>query len=158
MTTYSAGLRARELVRLEPIHIESDRMLIRVDQGKGNKDRYTLLSERLLVELREYWKAYRPKKWLFPVKNTDRQMSRRNALRVYNEAKRKANIKRGDGIHTLRHCFATHLLEAGVDLYTIQKLMGHKSIRTTVVYFQITRRRLTTLKSPLDLMDFPTHR
>ena len=133
-------------------------MLIRVDQGKGNKDRYTLLSERLLVELREYWKTYRPKKWLFPIKNTDQQMSRRNALRVYNKAKQKANIKRGDGIHTLRHCFATHLLEAGVDVYTIQKLMGHKSIRTTLVYFQITRRRLTTLKSPLYLMDFPTHR
>jgi site-specific recombinase XerD len=158
MTTYAGGLRVSELVRLKPIHIESDRMLIRVDQGKGNKDRYTLLSERLLLELRDYWMAYRPMTWLFPGRNSDKPLTTNSAENAYNIAKWKAGIKRGRGIHTLRHCFATHLLEAGVDLRTIQMLMGHRSILTTMIYLQITSKRLTTIKSPLDLIDFPKNK
>jgi site-specific recombinase XerD len=155
MTTYAGGFRVSELVRLKPIHIESERMLIRVDQGKGNKDRYTLLSERLLLELRDYWMAYRPMTWLFPGRNPDKPLTTKSAEYAYNIAKQKAGIKRGSGIHTLRHCFATHLLEAGVDLRTIQMLMGHRSIITTMIYLQISRKRLATIKSPLDLIDFP---
>ena len=155
MTTYAGGFRVGELVRLKPIHIESDRMLIRVDQGKGNKDRYTLLSKRLLLDLRNYWRAYHPKTWLFPGRNSDKPLTTKSAEYAYNIAKWRAGIKRGRGIHTLRHCFATHLLEAGVDLRTIQMLMGHRSITTTMIYFQITSKRLTTIKSPLDLIDFP---
>lgn len=155
MATYAAGLRVSELVRLKPIHIESDRMLIRIEQGKGNKDRYTILSKRLLSELRNYWKVYRPKIWLFPSKNTNKQMSTKNAWRVYDKARRKAGLQRGKGIHTLRHCFATHLLESGVDLRTIQTMMGHGSIKTTMIYLQISRKRLTSIKSPFDLIDYP---
>jgi len=155
MTAYAGGFRVGELVRLKPIHIESDRMLIRVDQGKGNKDRYTLLSKRLLLDLRNYWRAYHPKTWLFPGRNPDKPLTTKSAEYAYNIAKRRAGIKRGRCIHTLRHCFATHLLEAGVDLRTIQMLMGHRSITTTMIYFQITSKRLTTIKSPLDLIDFP---
>lgn len=155
MTTYAGGFRVGELVRLKPIHIESDRMLIRVDQGKGNKDRYTLLSKRLLLDLRNYWRAYHPKTWLFPGRNPDKPLTTKSAEYAYNIAKWRAGIKRGRCIHTLRHCFATHLLEAGVDLRTIQMLMGHRSITTTMIYFQITSKRLTTIKSPLDLIDFP---
>ena len=103
MTTYAAGLRASELVGLKPRHINSDRMLIFVDQGKGNKDRYTLLSERLLYELRNYFRAYHPKTWLFPAKGVDKKMSTKNAWRTYDRARRKAGIKRRNGIHTLRH-------------------------------------------------------
>lgn len=155
MTTYAGGLRVSELVRLKPIHIESDRMLIRVEQGKGNKDRYTLLSERLLLKLRDYWKVYSPKIWLFPGRNPDKPLTTKSAENAYNIAKQKAGIQRGRGIHTLRHCFATHLLEAGTDLRTIQMLMGHRSIITTMIYIQITRKKLTTVKSPLDLINFP---
>jgi len=155
MTTYAGGFRVSELVRLKPIHIESERMLIRVDQGKGNKDRYTLLSERLLLELRDYWMAYRPMTWLFPGRNPDKPLTTKSAENAYNIAKQKVGIKRGRGIHTLRHCFATHLLEAGVDLRTIQMLMGHRSIITTMIYLQISRKRLATIKSPLDIIDFP---
>lgn len=154
MTTYAAGLRVSELIALKPIHIESDRMLIRVEQGKGNKDRYTILSKRLLHELREYWKVYRPKTWLFPRKdNPDQQMSTKNAWRVYEKAKLNAGIKRGNGIHTLRHSFATHLLEAGTDLRVIQKFMGHTSLSTTAIYLQVSAGHIASVKSPLDLID-----
>lgn len=158
MTTYAGGLRVSELVQLKPIHIESDRMLIRVEQGKGNKDRYTLLSEQLLLNLRDYWKAYRPKIWLFPSKDPNKPLTTMCAENAYNIAKQKAGIKRGRGIHTLRHCFATHLLEAGTDIRTIQMLMGHRSILTTMIYMQITRKRLTSVKSPLDLINFSKNR
>ena len=111
MTTYSAGLRVSEVVRLQPRDIESDRMLIRVHQGKGKKDRYTLLSSRLLTELRAYWKIRRPPQWLFPGRDLSQPMAVRTAQQIYMTAKAKANLQRGAGIHTLRHCFATHLLD-----------------------------------------------
>jgi integrase/recombinase XerD len=125
MTTFSAGLRVSEVVRLKVSDIDSARMLIRVEQGKGNKDRYTLLSERLLGELRLYWRRYRPRYWLFPGQNQIQPMSPEAAQKIYYRVKRRAGITRGGGIHTLRHCFATHLLEQGVDPRTIQVLMGH---------------------------------
>lgn len=151
MTAYSGGLRASELVHLKVTDIHSDRMMIRVEQGKGMKDRYTLLSKRLLEELRNYWKIKRPNIWLFPGRS-NHPMTRRMTYHIYVDAAKKAGIKRKGGIHTLRHCFATHLLEAGEDLRTIQLLMGHSSIRTTVSYLQVTSKTLQGTKSPLDLL------
>jgi integrase/recombinase XerD len=153
MTTYAGGLRVSEVVRLKLTDIDSKRMMIRVAQGKGNKDRYTILSHRLIKELHEYWKMYRPPTWLFQAQDLKRPMPIGTAQKIYYNAKSTAQIKKGKGIHTLRHCFATHLLEAGVDLRTIQTLMGHTSISTTIMYLQVTRKRLTSIKSPLDLLD-----
>jgi len=151
MTAYGGGLRASELVQLKVADIHSDRMMIRVEQGKGRKDRYTVLSKRLLAELRSYWRIKRPDLWLFPGR-ANRQMTREMAYQIYVKATKKAGIKRTGGIHTLRHCFATHLLEAGEDLRTIQLLMGHSSIGTTVRYLQVTSKTLQGTKSPLDLL------
>jgi integrase/recombinase XerD len=155
MTTYAAGLRVSEVVRFKANHIESDPMMIRVDDGKGNKDRYTILSERLLKELRVYWKMFHPPTWLFPGKDPDKPMHIGTAQRIYYTAKKRAKITRGKGIHTLRHCFATHMLESGEDLRTIQTLMGHSSILTTMGYLQVTRKKLASTKSPLDLLNIP---
>jgi integrase/recombinase XerD len=154
MTTYSGGLRVSEVVHLQVSDIDSGRMLIRVDQGKGNKDRYTLLSERLLEELRLYWQRYRPVEWLFTGLGKDRPLSIGAAQKMYLRTKRRAGIKKTGGIHTLRHCFATHLLEAGVDLRSIQHLMGHKSIVTTMRYVRVTTKKVSEIKSPLDQMKF----
>lgn len=154
MTTYAAGLRVSEVVNLKVTDIDSGRMMIRVKQGKGRKDRYTILSERLLQELRIYWRMYRPTQWLFySGKKTKLSLSVSTLQRVYNQAKEKAGITKGKGIHSLRHGFATHLLEAGVDLRTIQMLMGHSCITTTMGYLQVTRKHLGAVKSPLDLIN-----
>jgi site-specific recombinase XerD len=155
MTTYAAGLRLSEVVHLKLTDIDSKRMMIRVRQGKGSKDRYTILSKRLLEELRIYWKGYRPSEWLFSGKNPEQPMPTSTAAAIYYNAKDKAGIRKGKGIHTLRHCFATHMLEAGVDLRTIQVLMGHSSIMTTVVYLKVTRKHLSSTQSPLDLLNIP---
>jgi integrase/recombinase XerD len=152
MTTYSAGLRVSEVVNLKISDIDSKRKTIRVYQSKGNKDRYTLLSDKLLGELRIYWRRYRPESWLFPG-HGDRPIAVSTAQKMYNEAKKRAGITKGRGIHTLRHCFATHLLEAGTDLPTIQKLLGHSSIKTTLVYLRVTTKKLNSTKSPLDLIE-----
>jgi site-specific recombinase XerD len=153
MTTYSAGLRVSEVVRLKIKDIDSARMTIRIQQSKGNRDRYSILSSLLLEELRFYWKIYHPKDWLFPSWDQAKPLSVDSAQKAYYAAKKKAGITKGGGIHTLRHCFATNLLEAGVDPRTIQVLMGHRSIKTTVTYMQVTQKRLTSIKSPLDLLD-----
>ncbi len=153
MTTYAAGLRVSEVVKLKPEHIESDRMMIRVEQGKGRKDRYTLLPKRLLLELRKYWKIYHPGDWIFFGHYPNNPMPRGTAQKIYYLAKQKAGIKKGRGIHTLRHCFATHLLEAGTDLRSIQLMLGHSCLKTTSLYTHITRVRLSAIKSPLDLID-----
>jgi len=157
MTTYSAGLRVSEVCALELTDIESapDRMCIKVRQGKGAKDRYTLLSPRLLDELRAYWRLCRPRRWLFP--NTDGQapLYDQTAQRIYCAARDAAGIAPEGGIHTLRHCFATHLLEAGVDLPTLQRLLGHGHVTTTMRYLHLARRRVTGTTSPLELLDLP---
>lgn len=152
-TVYSAGLRVGEVVRLKPHHIESDpsRMMIRVEQGKGRKDRYTVLSRELLLTLREYWQKVKPKEWLFPGRNHSEPMPPETAQRIYHNAKRKAGIKKGRGIHTLRHCFASHLLWAGEDIYTIKKMLGHSSIKTTVRYLHVTQQQIHAVISPLDM-------
>jgi integrase/recombinase XerD len=156
MTAYSTGMRVGELVRLKPPQIHSDRMLIRVEQGKGRKDRYTLLSERLRSELRAYWREYRPGGgWVFPNQAGTGHTPIYTAGRAFYRMKKRAGIVHGHGIHTLRHSFATHLLEAGVDLRTIQILMGHNSLNTTLKYLHVTQKHLTETQSPLDLLRLP---
>jgi len=156
MTTYAAGLRLNEVRHLRPVHIHSERMLIRVEQGKGRKDRYTLLSPQLLQELRAYWRHYRPGAWLFPNQKRSGPILRGTAQKVFYDAKRRAGLRRGHGIHTLRHCFATHLLEAGVDLRTIQQLLGHKNLQTTAIYLHVTVTGRAALPSPFDLLRLPS--
>jgi site-specific recombinase XerD len=153
MTAYAGGFRVSEVVRLRPTDIDSQRMMIRIVCGKRAKDRYTLLSPRLLDELRAYWKTYRPCTWLFPSRNPHRPFNDDKARTVFNQAKSQAGIRKGGSIHVLRHCFATHLLEAGVDLRTIQVLLGHSSITSTAWYLHLTRKTLERTRSPLDLLD-----
>lgn len=155
MTTYAAGLRVSEVVALKVADIDSSRRMLRVRAGKGEKDRYTVLSPRLLRELRVYWRVYRPAEWLFPGGTAGRPIGPGTAGKVYRTAKEKAGITKRGGIHTLRHCFATHLLEAGVDVRTIQLLMGHNSIRTTIHYVHLTAKTLAGTPSPLDLLAPP---
>lgn len=158
MTTYAAGLRVSEVVTLRLKDIDRGRMMIRICQGKGNKDRYTILSNRLLTELRTYWRKYKPHFWLFPGAFSDKPLTRSSAERIYYSAKERAGITKEGCIHVLRHCFASHLLEAGVDLRTIQLLMGHSSITTTTRYMRITSKKLAATKSPLDLIEIPDNR
>ena len=153
MTTYAGGLRVGEVCKLKPHDIDSQRMMIRVVNGKRRKDRFTILSTRLLAELRAYWMAYRPKTWLFPGRRPDRPFNDDKARQIFNDAKAKAGIHKGGSIHLLRHTFATHLLEAGVDLRTIQSLLGHSSIQSTVWYLHVTRKLLDATQNPLDLLD-----
>jgi integrase/recombinase XerD len=156
MTTYSAGLRASELLALKPKHIESDKMLIKVEAGKGGKDRYSLLSTRLLKELRHYYKKYKSKTYLFTssYKHTKGQPLSYESLRsIYENARKSAGVKKGAGLHTLRHSFTTHLLEAGFDIRKIQVLMGHARLTTTMIYLHVSRETLSKIPSPLDLID-----
>jgi integrase/recombinase XerD len=155
MTTYSGGLRASETIHLKTKHIDSKTMLIKV-KGKGNKDRYTLLSKRLLIELRSYYKKFRPRTYLFPSSFGNRKgetLSYETIRTIYEDARKKAGVKRGVGIHTLRHSFATHLLEAGYDIRKIQVLMGHARLTTTMIYLHVSRETLSKIPSPLDLID-----
>ena len=147
MTAYSAGLRLEELVCLKPGHIDGKRQVIRVVQGTGQKDRYTTLSEVLLKELRQYWQMYKPVEWLFYSTSSEKQMSKSTVQKVFTNAKKRAGINRARGIHTLRHCFATHMLEAGYDIRRIQKMMGHKSISTTMTYLHVSRESVMSLFS-----------
>ena len=155
MTTYAAGLRVSEVCALHIADIESapDRMCLKVRQGKGGKDRYTLLSPHLLETLRLYWRAYRPVDWLFPNPDGTRPIGLQTVQRIYCTARDKAGLGREGGIHTLRHSFATHLLESGVDIHTIQCLMGHGHVSTTTRYFHLARNKLTGATSPLELLD-----
>ncbi len=139
MTAYGSGVRVSELVKLKLSDIYADRMVIRVEQGKGRKDRHTLLTPNLLAELRAYWELHRTMKWLFCAQGHMRPISTNTAQRAYYKAKKAAGLQRRGGIHTLRHCFATHLLEAGVDVRTIQGFLGHKSLQTTMVYLRVAR-------------------
>lgn len=155
MTAYAAGLRVSELVRLQITDIDSSRMAIRVRQGKGRKDRYTLLSQRLLTELRAYWTKYRPQPWLFPSSKAGRHLTETTASSIFTMAKTGARITKTGGIHVLRHSFATHLIEAGTDARTVQVLLGHRSLRTTMRYLQVSQRHTLSARSPLDLLDLP---
>lgn len=155
MTTYAAGLRVSELCALQLSDIESapDRMCIKVRGGKGGKDRYTMLSPQLLRTLRDYWHLYHPRIWLFPNKTGTEPICATLAQRMYYAARDAASLGQHGGIHTLRHCFATHLLESGVDIHTIQRLLGHGHVSTTMRYFHLAQNKLTGTTSPLELLD-----
>lgn len=155
MATYAAGLRVTEVCSLQLADIESapDRMCLKVRGGKGGRDRYTLLSPVLLQTLRDYWRLYHPRTWLFPNRTGTEPICATLAQRMYYVARDRAGLGRQGGIHTLRHCFATHLLESGVDLHTIQCLLGHGHVSTTMRYFHLAQNRLTRTPSPLELLD-----
>ena len=155
MTAYACGLRIGEVVNLKVNDIDSSRMMIRICQAKGAKDRYTVLSPHLLVELRSYWKMYRPSLWLFPNEKTKEKLTRSTPRLVFKAAKKKAGITKNVTFHSLRHAFASHLLEAGVDIRTIQILLGHSSITSTAKYLHVARKDLGSAKSPLDLLYIP---
>lgn len=152
-TAYAAGLRVSELTHLRLEHIDSRRMLIYVRQGKGRKDRMVMLARALLEELRRYWTEYRPTHWLFPGSRPTVPISTRSVQKVCTAASKKAHIGKHVTVHTLRHSFATHLLEAGTDLRVIQMLMGHGSLTTTSRYMHVSTDRLRHVQSPLDLID-----
>jgi integrase/recombinase XerD len=154
MTIYSAGLRISEATNLKIKDIDSDRMQIRVEQGKGRVDRYTLLSEKTVLILREYFKQYRPTIWLFEGTKKGEQYSTRSIQSVFHAAVQKAGITKDVSVHTLRHSFATHLLENGTDLRYIQNLLGHANSKTTEIYTHITTKGFDQIKSPLDTLDF----
>jgi integrase/recombinase XerD len=151
MLIYSSGLRLTEAAHLKVTDIDSKRMLIRIKQGKGRKDRYTILSKAALEVLREYWSQYRPKEYLFAGRLPGKPLTGRSIQRVLIKAKDLAGIKKPATVHTLRHSFATHLLEAGTDLYHIQLLLGHRSLNTTTIYLHVSRKELARIVSPLDL-------
>jgi site-specific recombinase XerD len=154
MTVYGAGLRLKEACHLKPEHILSERAQIRVVQGKCRKDRYTLLSPRLLQELRQYWKWCRPKFWVFPAgRDPQRPMIDSTAQRIFNHAVARAGLPRKGGIHSLRHSFATHLLEAGVEITIVQRLLGHSHLSTTSTYLHVRQERLAQIAGPLQLLD-----
>jgi site-specific recombinase XerD len=147
---YSAGLRRSELLNLKINDIDSKRMLIRVENSKGNKDRMTLLSETVLNDLRKYFKEYKPKKWLFEGQKGS-IYSGESVVKIIKRATEKAKIKRNVTPHTLRHSFATHLLENGTDLRYIQTILGHSSSKTTEIYTHVAINTFNNIKNPLDL-------
>ena len=153
-TTYAAGLRVGEVVKLKPADIDATRMTIRVEQAKGAKDRYSLLSPLLLEELRGYWKQFRPRVWLFETRS-GKHLDVSGAQKFYMTAKLKARITKRGGIHALRHAFATHLLEAGEDLHTIQRLLGHGDLSTTSRYLHLTQAGLKSKAVSRDLLKLP---
>ena len=154
-TCYAAGLRISEAVRLKLTAIDSQRMVIRVDQGKGQKDRYVMLSPRLLDTLRSYWRAARPKEWLFPGDCPGQPITRDAVGQACEKARRRSGIAKPITPHSLRHAFSVHLLESGTDVRTIQLLLGHRSLSTTARYLRIATSKVCSTSSPLDLLPRP---
>lgn len=156
MLIYSAGLRVGEAVRLCITDIDSKRGLVHVRQGKGRKDRYTILSSAAVDILRKYVKKYRPEEWLFPGADETKHLTERSVECVFREACQKAKILKKYTVHTLRHSFATHLLESGTDLRYIQELLGHASSKTTEIYTHVCEKDIQRIRSPLDDFVFTT--
>ena len=154
-TAYAAGLRLSEILNLRVSDIDSKRMTIRVRQAKGHKDRYVMLSPKLLVLLRQYWETQRPTTWLFPGKTKQHQLNEGVLQHVARRARHCSGLKKKITTHTLRHCFATHLLEAGTDIRTIQVLMGHATLQTTVQYIHISQGAVAAVRSPFDELPEP---
>lgn len=155
MTLYSGGLRVSEAVHLKVSDIDSQRMVLRIEQGKGRKDRYVMLSPRLLKALREYWNAYHPRTWLFPGRPSDKPMAQRSLCRIVKKAQQAADLPGRFYPHLLRHSFATHLLENGTHICVIQKLLGHRSLKSTQIYAQVAQNFLQETPSPLDSLPEP---
>lgn len=146
---YAGGLRVSEIINLKINDIDSKRMVITIRQAKGMKDRQVMLSEKLLVMLRAYYKVYKPKVWMFEGQYKQ-QYTARSVQIFIAEAKRKAGVNKKGSVHALRHSFATHLLEGGTDLVSIKELLGHASLRTTMTYVHVSKRMLSRIQSPLD--------
>lgn len=149
-TIYSAGLRVSEAAHLKISDIHSQNMRIFVRQSKGNKDRYTILSERNLQLLREYWKVYRPKEWLFPGNPDTKPIATRTIQSIFKDSLNLTGVKKEASVHTLRHCFATHLLNNEASLLQIKELLGHDNIQTTSMYLHLTHAQVFGVKSPFD--------
>ena len=147
---YGAGLRANEVISLKIGDIDSTRMVIRVEQGKGDKDRYVMLSAHLLELLRAWWKIARPRGWLFPGRDPVNPLTTRQLNRACHAASQAAGIDKRVSLHTLRHSFATHLLEQKVDIRVIQVLLGHKKLDTTALYSQVATKTIREVTSPLE--------
>jgi integrase/recombinase XerD len=147
---YGAGLRVSEVANLKVSDIDSERMTLRVEQGKGQRDRYVMLSPQLLELLRDWWRASRPQVWLFPGQNPINPMTPRQLNRAVHAAKDLAGIAKRVSPHTLRHSFATHLLEQGVDIRVIQVLLGHAKLETTALYTRVAVNTVRDIKSPLE--------
>ena len=151
-TCYAAGLRITEAVHLKPIAIDRQRMVIRVEQGKGGKDRYVMLSPKLLQVLSAYWWEVRPKEWLFPGDIAGQPITRHSVEMACQAAWRRSGLSKPVTPHSLRHAFAVHLLESGADLRTIQLLLGHSSLNTTARYLRIATSTVCATTSPMDLL------
>jgi integrase/recombinase XerD len=154
-TCYAAGLRVSEAVRLRPTDVDSRRMVLRIEQGKGQRDRYVMLSPKLLEVLRDWWRLRRPTIWLFPGHRPDHPLGRAAVEQACHRARRRARLTKPLTPHVLRHCFAVHLLEAGTDVRTIQLLLGHRSLETTARYLRIATTHVCATTSPLDLLPRP---
>ncbi|MGH9363211.1 MAG: tyrosine-type recombinase/integrase [Thermoanaerobaculia bacterium] len=155
MTLYAGGLRVNEAVHLKLSDIDSQRMVIRVEQAKGRKDRYVMLSPKLLEVLRQYWKAFRPRTWLFPGQPSDKPIDRATVNRMLHKVQKAAGIRGRVYPHLLRHSFATHLMEHGTHLPVIQRLLGHRSLRSTEIYTHVAKNYLHETPSPLDTLPDP---
>lgn len=153
MTMYATGVRRAELAHLKVSDIDSERMIIRIRGGKGRKDREVMLSPKLLDELRDHWRRHKPKEWLFPGgrwHDSTRPITTKVAWHACRQAAKRAGLEKKVHPHILRHCFATHLLEAGADLRTIQMLLGHSDLEETTIYLHVSKRQLNATPSPLD--------
>ena len=157
-TCYAAGLRISEALRLTVSDIDSRRMVVRVANGKGQKDRYVMLSPKLLAILRDWWRLGRPRHWLFPGACPETPITRKAVLLACRRAARRARLAKAVSPHALRHAFAVHLLEAGTDLRTIQLLLGHRGLQTTAQYLRVATSTVCSTASPLDLLPRPTRR
>ena len=155
MTIYAAGLRVSELMNLRVTDIDSPRQLICVRQGKGRKDRQVMRSPKLLEILRTYWKRYRPRTWLFPGRNPEYPITQATVWRICEQARTAAHLTKPVSPHTLRHCFATHLLEDSTDLRRIQILLGHRNLKTTARYLHVSNLAVRSTVSPLDRLPYP---
>jgi site-specific recombinase XerD len=152
MAAYAAGLRVSEVTHLRVRDIDSQRMMLRVEQSKGRQDRYVMLSHKLLTVLREYWRTYRTEHWLFEGQIPQQPLTRSAVHLVFKKARRKAGIIKNVSVHSLRHAFATHLLESGVNIRKIQLLLGHRSLQSTQIYTHVARDYLDGTPSPLDIL------
>lgn len=150
---YACGLRVGEAVRLKVSDIDAGRSVIRVEQGKGRRDRYVPLSKRLLDRLQIWWKQHPPRLYVFEGHEPKRPLHISSVQKAFTLAKLRSGIRKRGGVHGLRHAYATHLIESGVDVMTVQRLLGHRDVSTTMRYFHLSRNRIATVQSPLDALD-----
>ena len=148
--TYSSGLRVSEVVKVKVRDIDSKRGLLHIKNGKGKKDRYTIISDKIINQLRDYCRIYKIDDWLFPGQKKSKHLTTRSVQRIFKKACKKAKITKVVSVHSLRHSFATHLLEKGVDLRYIQELLGHKSSKTTEIYTHVSKNSLNKIENPFD--------